>query len=622
MADLKLSASAIRYKPRRSKIDMGAIDAAVARSHAKIKSASIEASSNQLPLTDERNASALNQYDFDGQYADDDPDGDVTPTIDAPPSPSASDCVFRSGNNSANTSFFGDDREKKSSTLSPGTLKPSVSTSCLITADNTTTSSNTLICVPTRASLTHEWKKLKTPNKCRECNLLVYFNGRECSFCGFVAHKKCVTILVIKCRGQQVTGLGAHGAANQECRKENQQSNQNQSAQQQQYSRKVKPPPMQPIFGQPIGDDSVEVVDFLRRFVYEIDARGLASKGIYRVSSIKSKVDRLCNYYDQNLSSLVDLSSFHPSIIANALKMYLRQLPEPLLTHELYNKFIEIAKKYPNSPKSSTTTTPARKLSTNKPKPQSPAPPKHQRKPYYPLVSTSTTTSAYNDPNYNPLLIVELKEIIELLPPINRQLIAIIMHHLKRVADMSWENQMSATNLSIIFGPTLLSNANDKSLAIVDNIHQARVVELMITWADQIFPQYDNYESKAVIELDLTELQREQYLQMTGQKPPSDNYYVKYVVQNLEKQPTTNNQDSSKDEDPKTRKDLQELRRKFFTVPTVQTDEASDDQYKSRSPELDLKNPRSNNNNPPGSVPVVKMQPFYCKTLTKYIKDK
>lgn len=65
---------------------------------------------------------------------------------------------------------------------------------------------------------------------------------------------------------------------------------------------------------------------------------------------------------------------------------------------------------------------------------------------------------------------------------------------------MSDENQMSAKNLSIIFGPTLL-NSNNESVSIVDNIHQARVVELMITWANQIFPQYENYESKADIVL-------------------------------------------------------------------------------------------------------------------------
>ena len=411
-----------------------------------------------------------------------------------------------------------------SSTACGSPLKPSVSTSCLFTASASAneeqkkilghdeggkdSNSNTLICIPTRASLTHEWRRLKTPNKCRECNLLVYFNGRECSFCGFVAHKKCVAILVIKCSGQQVAAA-SKAAKSKGVRLMNQQLlSRNKSNK----SFNVQ----KPIFGQPITIDSVQVLDFIRRLIYEIDTRGLTSRGIYRVSSIKSKVDKLCNYYDQNLSSLVDLSSFHPNIIANALKMYLRQLPEPLLTDQLYGGFIEVAKRYsaanidrkptnkplissPSSPlpqhkvASSTATAAATTTTTTTTK-------HHRPRKSLAAVHWQSTSCANHDPNYNPQLVADFRDMVDLLPPINRDLVAIIMRHLWRVAEMSDDNQMSAKNLSIIFGPTLLS-ANNKSLAIVDNIHQARVVELMIIWSNQIFPQYANYESKAVIEL-------------------------------------------------------------------------------------------------------------------------
>lgn len=367
-------------------------------------------------------------------------------------------------------------KARKFFNLSPTPLRPSSSTSCLFSAtssDESNDPSSSLASMPTRASLTHEWKKLKTPNKCRECNLLVYFNGRECAFCGFVAHKKCATNLVIKCCGQKITDYDK--GKTEPSDKETQSSNHNRQHHNTSSRRKSNLKSNQPIYGQPILIDSYEVVDFIRRFIYEIDSRGLTSKGIYRVSSIKSKVDRLCNYYDQNSSSLVDLSSFHPNIIANAFKMYLRQLPEPLLTNHLYTKFIELAKKYPND---------LVIQSANN-------------------MNLKTTDTRIGPIQSELMVIVELKEIIDQLPPINRQLVAIIMRHLKRVADMSETNQMSSKNLSIIFGPTLLS-ASDKSTAIVDSIHQARVVELMITWAGQIFPTYTNYESKAVIDLNTT----------------------------------------------------------------------------------------------------------------------
>uniref|UniRef100_A0A6G1SJX9 Rho GTPase-activating protein 29 n=1 Tax=Aceria tosichella TaxID=561515 RepID=A0A6G1SJX9_9ACAR len=438
--------------------------------------------------------------------------------------------------------------------LSISPLRPSLSTSCLFSGsvvDETSQdcdssssvggvaciksgrggkqqSSSALICIPTRASLTHEWRRLKTPNKCRECNLLVYFNGRECSMCGFVAHKKCITVMVIKClrtlhtnnnHTTTTTTLPDHNRHKQHHYQQQQQQPQpnlaNAAAQTmggigaaffglRNHHQNIRSfgnlasygpygsanassqMPHNPIFGQSIvGIDSEQVLDFVNRFVYEIDTRGLTSKGIYRVSSIKSKVDKLCNYYDQNPSSLIDLSSFHPNIIANALKMYLRKLPEPLLTNELYDSFIRIARRYNNTGKIQGTTTSS---STSNESQQQ----QHQTEQH--PSSTSEPGSTTHNPDE---LLAEFKEVVEQLPVINKQLAAIIMRHLRRVAEMAEENQMSAKNLSIIFGPTLLSAGEHKSsVAIVDNIHQARLVELMIDWAYQIFPHTSRRSSR------------------------------------------------------------------------------------------------------------------------------
>lgn len=619
---------------------VGAIDPIVARGRARIKSASIEASGNQATLVKPQAQS----YPFAG--LDD---------SSIPPSPTKSEGKNEPLQRNSN-SFHR--KARKLLTFSPNSsssssLKPSISTSCLLTTEDSLGNSKALVCVPTRASLTHQWKKLKTPNKCRECNLLVYFNGRECSFCGFVAHKKCVTVLVIKCSGQKVTDLNGLNKSNGDKESSRLAGNAANcagacSANQQQVASRNKGrlATVQPIFGQPIDLDSFKVVDFIRRFIYEIDTRGLASKGIYRVSSIKSKVDRLCNYYDQNLSSLIDLSSFHPNIIANALKMYLRQLPEPLLTDQLYPDFINMAKKYSTLPEPQSQSQSSSKM-TNKLLQSC-----RQRKTYL-IPTTSAMTTANTDPSYNPMLIVELREVIDLLPPINKELVAIIMRHLKRVADMSADNQMSARNLSIIFGPTLLT-ANNKSLAIVDNIHQARVVELMITWANQIFPQYANYESKAVIELNFSEDRsellddqrqldlKEKHLNLGNKleqeaNQSSDINQKKVVNQkhskSKDKQKTKSdkvgvNHDSkvvSPDMD-KMRNDIKELRRQFFTVPQVQanlvtTDLDSSQALKILEPTNDLAKKPIKPFGPPGSVPVIKVQPFFCNMLTKYAKS-
>ena len=48
-------------------------------------------------------------------------------------------------------------------------------------------------------------------------------------------------------------------------------------------------------------------------------------QGIYRVSGVKSKVESLCQEFEVDESS-VELSDHHPNVIANVLKLYLRQV--------------------------------------------------------------------------------------------------------------------------------------------------------------------------------------------------------------------------------------------------------------------------------------------------------
>ena len=71
--------------------------------------------------------------------------------------------------------------------------------------------------------------------------------------------------------------------------------------------------------------------------------------GIYRVSGVKHKVEKLCQAFE-NGAELVDLTDQNPNVVANVLKLYMRQLPEPLLTFILYPEFIRVAETYPPNP--------------------------------------------------------------------------------------------------------------------------------------------------------------------------------------------------------------------------------------------------------------------------------
>lgn len=82
----------------------------------------------------------------------------------------------------------------------------------------------------------------------------------------------------------------------------------------------------------------------------------------------------------------------------------------------------------------------------------------------------------------------ELKTLVEKLPENYYQTLAVLIRHLKKVSDA--DNNMSPSNLGIVFGPTLLRSNDDPScmFSLMDTVHQTRVVEIIIALADEIFP--------------------------------------------------------------------------------------------------------------------------------------
>merc|ERR1719150_2710529 len=164
-----------------------------------------------------------------------------------------------------------------------------------------------------KAAQSHKFQKIQTPNKCRECNKYAYFNGYECTECGLATHKKCLETLHLLCGPRRLL-------------------------------RKMNTFGVDP--GQHLLDVSADVPPLLQKCVAVIDARGTNVKGIYRVSGVKSKVEKLCQAFEDG-AELVDLTDIHPNVIANVVKLYMRQLPEPLMTFKLYNDFIRIGRSCP-----------------------------------------------------------------------------------------------------------------------------------------------------------------------------------------------------------------------------------------------------------------------------------
>jgi hypothetical protein len=145
-------------------------------------------------------------------------------------------------------------------------------------------------------------------------------------------------------------------------------------------------------------------------------------KGIYRLSGVKSKVDHLCRQFVQDIELNENdlINNYSAIVLANAVKKYLRELSIPLLlivessysSTIIQNELLNIGKEI------------------------------------------------YTSSNQISLRINErLKQIIEQrLSNYAKQALIYLLKHLHLISLSEQENQMSAANLGIVFGPTLFKS--------------------------------------------------------------------------------------------------------------------------------------------------------------------
>ncbi|MCJ8737717.1 hypothetical protein PDJAM_G00027260 [Pangasius djambal] len=286
-----------------------------------------------------------------------------------------------------------------------------------------------------KAAQTHRLRKLRSPAKCRQCDSYVYFQGAECEECFLACHKRCLETLAIQCGHKKLQGrLQLFG---------------------QEFSQ--------------VSSSSSDGIPFIiKKCTCEIERRALRMKGIYRVNGVKTRVEKLCQAFE-NGKELVELSQSSPHDISNVLKLYLRQLPEPILSFRLYNSLMGLAKE------SLALVGPEGAEAGKGPD----------------LVDLGPET----DPQLLNL-VHRLKELLSELPKANMSTLRYIARHLRRIAELEEDNKMSPSNLGIVFGPSLMrprpSGATVSLSSLVDYPYQARIVETLIVFYLTVFPSESN----------------------------------------------------------------------------------------------------------------------------------
>ncbi|XP_017783186.1 PREDICTED: rho GTPase-activating protein 26 [Nicrophorus vespilloides] len=180
-------------------------------------------------------------------------------------------------------------------------------------------------------------------------------------------------------------------------------------------------------------------IKFVNKCIEVLESRGLEEQGIYRVVGVTSKVTKLLNMgldrrKSDKLTQLDDPQEWETKTITSALKNYLRNLPEPLMTHRYHNGFIA-------------------------------------------AVKNDSRQTRIND----------VHTLIYRIPSNNFEVLKILMKHLVNVAAKSDKNLMTVSNLGVCFGPTLLRPEEETVASIVDLKFYNIVVEILIENYNRIF---------------------------------------------------------------------------------------------------------------------------------------
>uniref|UniRef100_A0A8C5LAZ6 Rho GTPase-activating protein 17 n=1 Tax=Jaculus jaculus TaxID=51337 RepID=A0A8C5LAZ6_JACJA len=165
---------------------------------------------------------------------------------------------------------------------------------------------------------------------------------------------------------------------------------------------------------------------------------GMKEEGLFRIGAGASKLKKLKAALDCSTSHLDEFYS-DPHAVAGALKSYLRELPEPLMTFNLYEEWTQVASVQDQDKK-----------------------------------------------------LQDLWRTCQKLPPHNFVNFRYLIKFLAKLAQTSDVNKMTPSNIAIVLGPNLLWAKHEGTLAemaAATSVHVVAVIEPIIQHADWFFPE-------------------------------------------------------------------------------------------------------------------------------------
>ncbi|KAM3591420.1 uncharacterized protein V6R79_001855 [Siganus canaliculatus] len=227
--------------------------------------------------------------------------------------------------------------------------------------------------------------------------------------------------------------------------------NRNISELKENHNQKAPPASLskQKVYGEPLlshlSQSDRDIAAPIQECILMLLKTGMREEGLFRLAAAASVVKRLKTCLDQDM---VDHSEFSmdPHAVAGALKCYLRELPEPLMTFELYNDWFKAA---------------GEKDETER--------------------------------------LEQFRVLLKKLPPENYNNLRYLIQFLFLLSEQQAVNKMTPSNIAIVLGPNLLWPRAEGEVALLDmasasSVQVVTVIEPLIQYSSSLFPEVIPFE--------------------------------------------------------------------------------------------------------------------------------
>lgn len=274
------------------------------------------------------------------------------------------------------------------------------------------------------------------PTRCFACQKNMWGQSEvRCALCAQVCHSKCLPSLSISCNQPY---FGRHDELGTNCGGE---------------------PSVPTVFGRALTEQvsseerSSQVPLIVEKCIQAVEANGMDFEGIYRKSGGSSQLKVITQLFEHGQPfDLGDLDRFNDvGAITSVLKNYFRELPEPLLTYELHEAFIEATELDKEAGSGDAGDTAA-------------------------AITAAAAVKKFE----------RMSLLISQLPSAHRETLKMLCRHLKRVQARQSENRMTARNLGVVFGPTLM-RSRDPSKEFSDMGQKSITIEWLCDHSDVVF---------------------------------------------------------------------------------------------------------------------------------------